>query len=73
MTTLRLLSVDNPRPDQRAIAKVIEEYTNTDRSTAVDYAEFLVEGSTVEVTVSANPSSAFRALRKVDVDYEIVE
>ena len=71
--TIKLLSVDNPRPDRRAIAKVIAEHTDTDPGTASEYTDFLIDGSEVEVTISSNESSAFRALRKVDVDYEIVE
>lgn len=70
---IRLLSVENPRPDRRAIAQVLTEHTDTDAATAREYTEFLIEGSPVEVSVTTNQSSAFRALRKVEVDYEIME
>ena len=71
--TIRLLSVENPRPDRRAIARVLTEHFGIDPNTANEYTGYLIEGSPVEVSVITNQSSAFRAIRKVEVDYEIVE
>jgi len=61
------------RPDRRAISKVLEEYAGVDASLASELADILVEGTPVDITVSNNTSSALRALRKLDIDYEIVE
>jgi len=71
--TIQLNSCDAQRPDRRAIAKAIEEHTDTDGGTARELTDFLLEGSEVEVEVSSNESSAFRAFRKLDIDYEILE
>ncbi len=71
---IRLLSVDAQRPDRRAIAKVIEEHADgIDSGTATEYTGYLLEGSPIDIEVSDNESSAFRALRKNDIDYEIIE
>ena len=62
------------RPDKRAIAKVFEEHAMLDRGDATEQTGFLLEGSEVELEISdANVSSAYRAFRKHDIDYEIVE
>lgn len=71
---VRLLSCSATRPDRRAISKVIEEYAKMSASEASEQAGFLLEGSELELEVSdANLSSAYRAFRKHDIDYEIVE
>ena len=72
--TVRLLSCDALRPNRRAIARTIEDISDDlDTSTATEYADILLAGSPVEVEVSFNTSSAYRSLRKLDVDYELVE
>lgn len=72
---LKLLSCDAQRPDRRAIAKCIEEVsTNIDASLANELTDILLEGDVVDIEINdKNSSSAFRALRKLDIDYEIVE
>jgi len=44
-----------------------------DHNLANELTDILIEGSPVEIEVSFNESSAFRALRKAGIDYEIVE
>ncbi len=72
---INLLSCDAPRPDKRAIAKCIEEIAaNMDQSLANELTEILLDGDTVDIEVAQkNSSSAYRALRKLSIDYEIVE
>ncbi len=71
---LNLLSCDAPRPDRRAIAKCLAEIAaNMDESLATELTGILLEGDCVDIDVEKNSSSAFRALRKLDIDYEIVE
>lgn len=72
---LNLLSCDAQRPDKRAIAQCIAEIsTNIDDSLARELTDILLEGDLVDIEVDGkNTSSAFRALRKLDIDYEIVE
>ncbi len=72
---LNLLSCDAQRPDRRTIAKCITEIaSNIDGSLANELTDILLEGDPVDIEVgNKNSSSAFRALRKLDIDYEIVE
>lgn len=72
---LSLLSCDAQRPDKRAIANCITEIsTNVDDSLAREFTDIILEGDPVEIEVGdKNSSSAFRALRKLGIDYEIVE
>jgi len=45
-----------------------------DSATANELTDILLEGDSVEIEVEANYSnSALRALRKLDIDYEIIE
>ncbi|MFP4846590.1 hypothetical protein [Winogradskyella sp. PE311] len=72
---LNLLSCDAQRPDKRAIAKCITEissYGNT--SLSQELTDILLEGDAVEIEVNnKNSGSALRALRKLDIDYEILD
>lgn len=62
------------RPDRRAIAKGLEEFADDmDPSLATELTDILLEGTQVDITVTQNPSSALRMLRKLNIDYEIVE
>lgn len=71
---LNLLSCDAIRPDKRAIAKCIEEVSGVDASLAREFTDIILEGDPVDIEVDdKNTSSAFRALRKLNIDYEIVE
>ena len=71
---LNLLSCDAPRPDKRAIANCIRDISaNMDDSLSRELTEILLEGDMVDIEVEdKNTSSAFRALRKLSIDYEIV-
>jgi len=71
---LKLLSCTAARPDRRAITKTLQEIADgVDASLAAELSDILLEGSPVEIIISNNTSSGMRALRKLDIDYEIVE
>ena len=72
---LILLSCDAQRPDKRSISKCIAEIaSNFSESQANEFTNYFLEGDTVDIEVeNKNTSSAFRALRKLSIDYEIVE
>lgn len=72
---LNLLSCDAQKPDRRAIAKCIAEISSSmNESLANELTDILLEGDPVDIDVAdKNSGSALRALRKLDVDYEIVE
>jgi len=72
---INLLSCDAPRPDRRAISKTLLEIADgMDPSLSSELADILVEGSPVEIEVSGKTiQSAYRALRKLQIDYEIMD
>lgn len=72
---LNLLSCNAQRPDRRAIAKCIAEISfNIDDSLSNQLTDILLEGDTVDIEVEdKNSGSALRALRKLSIDYEIIE
>jgi hypothetical protein len=72
---LNLLSCDAQRPDKRAIAKCIAEISsNVDDSLSNELTAILLEGDAVDIEVEdRNSGSALRALRKLSIDYEIIE
>ncbi|MGC1630700.1 MAG: hypothetical protein WA749_01170 [Gelidibacter sp.] len=72
---LNLLSCDAPRPDRRAIAKcIIEISSNIGESLSNELTDILLEGDPVTIEVKDKDSgSALRALRKLSIDYEIIE
>ncbi|MFT5750989.1 MAG: hypothetical protein ACI828_001601 [Flavobacteriales bacterium] len=72
---LNLLSCDAQRPDRRAIAKCIAEISsNIDQSLSNELTDILLEGDAVDIEMEdKNAGSALRALRKLSIDYEIVE
>ncbi len=72
---LNLLSCDAQKPDRRGIARCIAEVsTNVDGLLANEFTDILLEGDMVEIEIDGKTtSSAFRALRKLGIDYEIVE
>ena len=72
---LNLLSCDAQRPDRRAIAKCITEISsNMDESLSNELTDILLEGDAVDIEMEdKNSSSALRALRKLSIDYEIIE
>jgi hypothetical protein len=44
-----------------------------DHNLANELTDILIEGSSVEIEVSFNESSAYRSLRKAGIEYELVE
>ena len=72
---INLLKCEAQRPDRRAIAKCIEEISsNVDDSLAKELTDILLEGDPVDIELGDNnTSSAFRSLRKLSIEYEIVE
>lgn len=72
---LNLLSCDAQRPDKRAIAKCIAEISsNISDSLSNELTSILLEGDAVDIEVEdKNSGSALRALRKLSIDYEIIE
>lgn len=72
---LNLLSCDAAKPDRRAITCCIAEVAlGIDDFTAGELTDILLEGDPVDIELGDdNTSSAFRALRKLGIDYEIVE
>lgn len=72
---LNLLSCDAQRPDKRAIAKCIAEFSsNVNDSLSRELTDILLDGDIVDIEIEAkNSNSALRALRKLGIDYEIVE
>tara|TARA_B110000483_G_scaffold154474_1_gene183555 strand:- start:5 stop:229 length:225 start_codon:yes stop_codon:yes gene_type:complete len=72
---LNLLSCDSQRPDKRAITKcILEISSNINSSLANELTEILIEGDAVDINVEdKNSGSALRALRKLSIDYEIIE
>ncbi|MGO4920182.1 hypothetical protein [Maribacter spongiicola] len=72
---INLLSCDAQRPDRRAIANCIAELSsNVSDSLANELTDILLEGDAVAIEVNdKNSGSALRALRKLSIDYEIIE
>jgi hypothetical protein len=72
---LNLLSCNAKRPDKRAIAKCIAEISsNINESLSNELMEILLEGDAVDIQLEdKNAGSGLRALRKLDIDYEIIE
>jgi hypothetical protein len=72
---LNLLSCDAQRPDRRAIANCITEISHGGNdSLSNELIDILLEGDAVAVEVEdKNSGSALRALRKLSIDYEIVD
>jgi hypothetical protein len=72
---LNLLSCDAQRPDRRAIAKCIAEISsNISESLSNELTDILLEGDPVDIEMKdKNTGSTLRALRKLSIDYEIIE
>lgn len=72
---LNLLSCDALRPDRRAIAQCIAEISSgIDASLSQELTEIVLEGDPVVIEIiDKNTASALRALRKLNMDYEIIE
>ena len=72
---VNLMSCDAQRPDRRAIAKCISEISsNSNQSLSNELTAMLLEGDAVDIELEdKNSGSALRALRKLSIEYEIIE
>ncbi len=72
---INLLSCDAQRPDKRAIAKCIAGISlNSSDSLANELTDILLMGDAVDIEIDdKSRGSALRDLRKLDIDYEIME
>lgn len=72
---LNLVSCDAQRPDRRAIANCIAEISShIDEALSKELTDILLEGDAVAIDMEdKNSASALRALRKLSIDYEIIE
>jgi hypothetical protein len=72
---LNLLSCDAHRPDRRAISKcIIEVSSHINESLSMELTDILLEGDAVDIEVDdKNSGCALSALRKLSIDYEIIE
>ena len=72
---LSLLSCDAQRPDRRAIANCIQEISSSiSESLSKELTDILLEGDAVDIEMKdKNSGSALRALRKLNIDYEIID
>tara|TARA_B100000497_G_scaffold75370_1_gene84404 strand:- start:953 stop:1177 length:225 start_codon:yes stop_codon:yes gene_type:complete len=72
---INLLSCDGLRPDKRAIAKCIVEISiNINESLSNELTNILLDGDVIDIEINnKNSGSSLRALRKLNIDYEIIE
>jgi|TARA_B100001059_G_scaffold39306_1_gene31800 hypothetical protein len=72
---INLLSYDGLRPDKRAIAKcIVEISTDISESLSNELTNLLLDGDIVDIEINnKNSGSSLRALRKLNIDYEIIE
>lgn len=69
---VKIIACNAHKPDRRAIAKLLEEYGGLSSGDAAEQAGFLLEGSEIDLEIAEDHlSSAYRALRKLDIDYQI--
>ena len=72
---LNLLSCNSQRPARRAISKCFNELAiNISETLSNELTSILLEGDAVDIEIeSKNSSFCLRALRKLNIDYEIIE
>lgn len=71
---INLTSCDAPRPDKRGIVQCLVEISRHTESLSQELTEILLEGDAVAIEVDdKNSGSALRALRKLSINYEIIE
>ncbi len=72
---INLLSYDGLRPDKRAISKcIVEISTNINESLSNELTNVLLDGDIVDIEINnKNSGSSLRALRKLNIDYEIID
>ena len=69
------MSYDGLRPDKRAIARcIVEISTNINESLSNELTNVLLDGDIVDIEINnKNSGSSLRALRKLNIDYEIID
>ncbi|MFT4758625.1 MAG: hypothetical protein ACI9XO_000523 [Paraglaciecola sp.] len=72
---LLLQSCNAARPDKRAITKMLEEIAiEMDNGLARELTDILLGGSEIEIDINdKSHNSAMRSVRKLKIDYEIVD
>lgn len=72
---ITLISCEAQRPDKRAIVKSIVELSlEVNDSLATKLTEILLAGDPVDIEIEdKNSATALRTLRKLDIDYNIIE
>lgn len=72
---ITLLSCNAQRPDRRAIVTCIAEISsNIDQSLSNELTDILLEGDAVDIEMDdKNSGSSLRALRKLSIDYKIID
>ena len=71
---INLLSCDAQRPDKRAITRCIADISTASENLTHELTEILLEGDAVDIEIEdKNRGSALRALRKLELDYEIID
>jgi hypothetical protein len=72
---LNLLTCNAPRPDKRAISKcIVEISSNINESLSYELTSILLDGDAIDIEIdNKNSGSSLRALRKLSIDYEIIE
>ena len=72
---LNLLSCKTQRPDRKAISNCISDISyNINESLSNELTLILLEGDSIEIEIENKSSgSALRALRKLNIDYEVID
>lgn len=72
---LNLLSCEYVRPDSRAIARCFVEISiSMSDGLANELTGYLLDGDAIDIEIEdKNRGTALRSLRKLNIDYEIVE
>lgn len=71
---LQLTQCTAAKPEKRAIAKILEVHASLAPIAAAEQVDFLLEGSEIEIDFAEESlSTAYRQLRKNDVEYKIVD
>lgn len=71
---INLIECNAAKPDRRGISKMLEEIAGMDASTARELTGILLEGDPIEIEVDdKSASSAYRSIRKLGIDYELME
>jgi|TARA_B110000046_G_scaffold36627_1_gene39981 hypothetical protein len=72
---LNLLSCEAQRPDRKVISRFISEIScNINESLSNELTLILLEGDSIEIEIENKSSgSALRTLRKLNIDYEVID